>query len=62
MKETGYERPCCSLCWKRPDGSQQINETFLFVNKIQMIGMLLNVVHLQVHKKKNRAKESDAVS
>ena len=27
------------------------NAMFLFVNTIKMLGMLLNLVHLQVHKK-----------
>ena len=30
--------------------TKSINATFLLINEIKMIGMLLNVVHFQVHK------------
>ena len=60
VMKSGKQR-CCSLCWKPPEGAQsfvffwqivteEINATFLLVNTIKMIGMLLNVVHFQAHK------------
>ena len=35
------------------------NAMFSFVNTIKMLGMLLNLVHLQVHKKKQITKDFD---
>ena len=62
VKETGYQRPCCSLCCKRPDGmgwdvficQQDPNDR----NAIKRCAPSSP----QKKKKKNRAKESDAVS
>ena len=36
------------FCWQI--ATEQINATFLLVSKIKMMGMLLNIVHRQVHK------------
>ena len=61
-KNHSWKQRCCRFCWKLPDRAQslvfcsqivteKINAMFLLVSKFKMIGMLLNVVHGQVHKK-----------
>ena len=40
--------PLFSQCWQIV--TKYINGTFLSVNKIKMLGILLNIIHCQVHK------------
>ena len=40
--------PLFSQCWQIV--TKYINGTFLSVNKIKMLGILLNIIHFQVHK------------
>ena len=48
MKATEKQR-CYSLCWELPYHAQSFDcGSFLLVDSVNMVGMLINVVHGQV--------------